>query len=109
MHYKLVNITHDKYGRMNYNPEFHKNNGKVWTEDEKQYLAEWLEKIGMEEMSFALERTEKSIYTMAGKLRKLGKMKIVKTRTRKTMKVDGRAGNKGFTKAEREDRGWGYC
>ena len=34
---------YDRYGRMSYSPELHKNQGKVWTYEEVEYL-----KIGMQ-------------------------------------------------------------
>ena len=48
---------YDRYGRMSYSPELHKNQGKVWTYEEVEYLKNWYAIIGPEEMSLALERT----------------------------------------------------
>jgi len=69
-------IQYDKYGRMLYNPEFHSKNCTKWKEEEVQYLIQWYEIIGAEEMSFALERTMPSIQHKVSKLRKKGRMKL---------------------------------
>lgn len=63
-------IKYDSYGRMKYNPEFHTNDGKTWTKEDINYLIDWYDIIGPEEMSFALERTIKSIQQKASELRK---------------------------------------
>lgn len=60
---------YDKYGRMKRNPEFHKNTGKGWTMDDLNYLIEYYDKIGPEEMSFALERTISSVMQKVQTLR----------------------------------------
>lgn len=70
-----VTIKYDSYGRMEYNPIFHPNNGKPWTKEDLQYLIDWYDKIGADEMSFALGRTIKSIMQKVSNLRKDGIMK----------------------------------
>lgn len=65
-----MKLEYDKYGRMKYNPYFHKNNRKPWTEEELQYLTNWYDIIGAQEMSFALERTPSSIYTKYRQIKK---------------------------------------
>lgn len=72
---KTITITYDECGRMNYNPQIHFNNGKSWNEEDVNYLINWYEIIGIEEMSFALGRTEKTIMHKVHLLRKEGKMK----------------------------------
>lgn len=69
-----MDIKYDRFGRMEYNPEFHANNGKLWTKDELDYLAKWYDIIGADEMSFALERTIKSVMQRVNMLRKEGVM-----------------------------------
>lgn len=54
-------IEYDKYGRMSYNPIFHKNNGKPWNIEDTKYLIGWYNIIGPEEISFAIDRTIKSV------------------------------------------------
>ncbi|GCD13172.1 hypothetical protein [Clostridium tagluense] len=68
-------IEYDKYGRMSYNPIFHENNGKPWYKEDTQYLIDWYDIIGPEEISFAIDRTIKSVMHKATLLRKGGKMK----------------------------------
>lgn len=67
-------IEYDNWGRMKYNPEIHFNQGHNWTTEELDYLVNWLDKIGLEEMSLALGRTETSIATKVHKLRREGLM-----------------------------------
>lgn len=71
----MAPIEYDACGRMKYNPDLHKNNGTTWSEDDLNYLINWYEKIGIEEMSLALERTEATIAAQVQKLRKKGLMK----------------------------------
>ncbi|MFL0167705.1 hypothetical protein [Candidatus Clostridium helianthi] len=68
-------VEYDDVGRMKYNPEYHFNQGTSWSAEDKEYLIEWLDKIGLEEMSLALGRTEATISEKARVLRKQGKMK----------------------------------
>ncbi|WP_205694139.1 hypothetical protein [Clostridium sp. JN-9] len=67
-------IRYDRYGRMFYNPEFHANNGKQWTTEDLQYLINWYDIAAPEEISFALERTQKTVQNKACQLRKKGIM-----------------------------------
>lgn len=69
-----VPIEYDRFGRMLYNPMFHENMNTPWTYKDEQYLIEWYDKIGPEEMSFALDRTIKSTMQKTVMLRKEGKM-----------------------------------
>lgn len=68
-------VEYDDYGRMKYNPELHFNQGNKWTKEDIEYLIEWLDKIGYEEMSLALGRTEATLRDKVFKLRKKGLMK----------------------------------
>lgn len=67
-------IRYDSWGRMYYNPEFHSNNGKPWSTKDLRYLIDWYDIAGAEEMSFALERTIKTIQMKVYSLRKQGVM-----------------------------------
>lgn len=71
---KASDITYDKYGRMQYHPDFHANHKKPWTTSDQKFLIENYEKIGPEETSLALERTIHTVMTKAAKLRKQGLM-----------------------------------
>jgi hypothetical protein len=67
-------VTYDRYGRMNYHPDFHANQGKPWTTKDIKYLVENYDSAGPEEVSFTLERTIHTIMTRAYELRKSGQM-----------------------------------
>lgn len=68
-------IEYDKCGRMKFNPELHQNNGKPWSQEDLNYLIDWYEKIGLEEMSLAVGRSEVTVAAKVGYLRKKGIMK----------------------------------
>ena len=71
-------IEFDRLGRMRYHPEYHHNHGKPWTSEDKQYLIEYYEKVGPEEVSLSLGRTIKTVMEHACRLRKTGDMPIPK-------------------------------
>jgi len=83
---KSIAPTYDSYGRMNYHPEYHPNQGTPWTTTDQSYLIEFYEKIGPEQMSLELGRTIHTVMTRAYKLRKSGEMPkpAVKTYHRRT-------------------------
>lgn len=68
-------VEFDGNGRMKYNSELHFNQGQPWVTEDVEYLIEWLDKIGYEEMSLALGRTEATLRDKVFKLRKKGLMK----------------------------------
>lgn len=70
-----MEISYDRFGRMFYNSEFHENNRKPWDKEDMDYLIQWYDRIGPEEMSFALGRTMKTVQTKVSELRKKGVMK----------------------------------
>ena len=67
-------IVYDNLGRMQYNPIYHKNIGKIWKRKDIKYLKEWYYIIGPTEMSFALERTIQSVMQMVVKSIRNGEM-----------------------------------
>jgi len=67
-------VEYDDQGRMRYNPELHFNQGKLWTSEDLEYLINWYNITGAEEMSLALGRTEMTIADKVFKLRKRGLM-----------------------------------
>lgn len=73
--------TYDAYGRMNYHPDFHPNQGTPWTTTDQQYLIEFYEKLGPEQVSLELGRTIHTVMTRACKLRKRGDMPKPATKT----------------------------
>ena len=73
-------IEYDSSGRMKYNPEFHRKHGQLWSRDDLEYLISWYDKIGPEEMSFALERP---IGAVAQKVKVLRQRGIMQRQTKK--------------------------
>lgn len=71
---KLYEVSYDRYGRMNYHPDFHGNQGKPWTTQDQKYLIDNYEALGPEQISFSLERTIHTVMTRAYELRKKGLM-----------------------------------
>lgn len=87
-------VTFDKYGRMNYHPEYHGNQGKPWTTVDEKFLIENYESMGPEQVSFALERTIHTVMTRAYELRKKGLMaKPVKKSHHQRMKQESKLSN----------------
>lgn len=75
----------DRQGRYKYDPEFFGRTGKAYDQEEIDYIINWYDKIDMNEMGFALERTPNSIQTFVGTLRKEGKMPKGKRGRRKKL------------------------
>lgn len=71
---KNKNISYDKLGRMRYHPDFHPNQGKTWLLKDQQFLIEYYEKLGPDEISLVLGRTIHSVMMRASDLRKKGLM-----------------------------------
>ena len=67
-------VTYDKYGRMNYHPDYHQNHGKPWKTTEQKYLIDNYVSMGPEQISLALERTIHVVMQKACELRKKGLM-----------------------------------
>lgn len=74
MHASSSPVTYDKYGRMNYHPEFHGKQKLPWTTTDQRFLIDNYESMGPEATSLALERTIHTVMTRAYKLRKSGAM-----------------------------------
>ena len=66
----MVKIEYDRFGRMMYNPEFHSKNGTPWSKEDIEYLIKYYDIAGPEEMSFALDRTSKTVMEKVFQLRK---------------------------------------
>lgn len=56
-------VEYDNYGRMKYNPEYHGNDGKPWSQEDLMYLCGMHEAMRGKDLSMALERTETAIAT----------------------------------------------
>lgn len=84
-----MEVTYDKCGRMNYNPELHFNQGESWSDEELEYLINWYYIIGVEEMSLALGRTEKSVTTKVCSLKRKRLMsRVGKSHNIRLLKVE---------------------
>lgn len=79
-------IEYDSFGRMKYNPDLHGKQGTTWLQEDIDYLIQWGNKIGIEEISLALERDEGSVCRKMSELRKKGKLGITKTRNFRLLK-----------------------
>lgn len=63
-------VTFDKWGRMNFHPDFHAKQGTPWTMADQNYLIESYEALGPEQTAMALERTIHTVMQRACELRK---------------------------------------
>lgn len=68
-------IIYDNLGRMHFNPDFHGKHQAQWTTGDEKFLIENYYVIGPEQISFALERTIKSVMQRAFELRQKGELK----------------------------------
>ena len=68
-------LEYDRYGRLKYNPIFHSKHKTPWSTEDLQYLINFYDFAGPEEMSFALERPATAIKQKVNELRKKGVMK----------------------------------
>jgi len=69
-----VPVTYDRYGRMNYHPDYHVKQNTPWTNIDQQYLIDNYETLGPEQISLSLERTIHTVMTRVYELRKKGLM-----------------------------------
>ena len=81
-------IEYDTQGRMKYNPELHHNQGTEWNEEDTQYLIDWYDIVGIEEIALALGRSEGTVNSKINVLRKKGLMQkpATKQHTKKIIK-----------------------
>lgn len=87
-----MELKFDSCGRMEYNPEIHFNQGLPWNEEDLEYLIEWYDIIGLEEMSLAIGRTEKTIGNKVCVLRKRGLMKPKNSKNKRRLIRSGEVG-----------------
>lgn len=71
-------IIFDRYGRMQYHPDFHPNHGVKMTEEELEYLCKFCEVDDWRTMAFALGRTEHTLRTKVNDLKKDGRFEYYK-------------------------------
>lgn len=71
-------IVYDAYGRMQYHPEFHPNHGKVFSDEELEYLCVFYEGDQARNLSYAIGKTEHTIRSKMDQLRKRGLVEFYK-------------------------------
>lgn len=64
---------YDNHGRLLYNPQYHPNQGAVWTQDDITYLCSMHGGMSIKHLSMALGRTQTTIATKLYDLQKQGK------------------------------------
>ncbi|MEK4700397.1 DNA-entry nuclease [Solibacillus sp. FSL R7-0668] len=65
-------ITYDRFGRMQFHPDFHFSHGKSFTESDLEYICKFYEIDEIRTISFAIGKTEHTIRTKVFDLRKRG-------------------------------------
>lgn len=65
-----MNYQYDRYGRLVYNPEFHPNHGKPYTQSDLEYLCKFWGVDEAKSLAFALGRPEHSLASKVNSLRK---------------------------------------
>lgn len=65
-------LARDSQGGYAYNPEYFGKTGTPYSQEDHDYLVKWYDKIPLEEMAFALERTPTSIEARMRYLKKNG-------------------------------------
>lgn len=65
-------IAFDAQGRMKYNPLYHENHGKAFTQEELEYMCKYYDIDGPRSIGFALGKTEHTIMAKVYDLRKSG-------------------------------------
>lgn len=94
----------DQSGRIKYNPGLHHNQSRPWDNKEIVYLMEWYSKIGIEEMSLALGRSEGTIGAKVADLRQAGLMDYRKPPAASKM-IPRTNGNIKYYKHKNQKRG----
>ena len=82
---KTKSPTFDRFGRMQFHPDFHPNHGKPWKTGEEQYLIDYYGKLGPEQVSLELGRTIHTVMQYARKLRRSGRLRSRRTYHRRTL------------------------
>lgn len=71
---------YDKHGRMKYDPEYHDNQGEIWSDEDLIYLCSVHEFVERKELAMALGRTETTVSTKLYKLRSKHKEQYMRYR-----------------------------
>ncbi|MFC7443457.1 DNA-entry nuclease [Laceyella putida] len=65
-------IRYDRFGRMEYHPDFHPNHKRPFSESDLEYLCKFWETDHRQTMAFALGRTEHTLGVKVASLKKRG-------------------------------------
>jgi len=71
-------VTYYGNGRMKYNPEYHPNTGRPWTEEDLEYLCKYYDVDDLETLAMALGRTSNSVEAKKYELERQGKYEYYK-------------------------------
>lgn len=74
----MQELTYDVKGRMRYNPDYHPNMGKTWTESDIEYACKYYEVDDLEVLAMALGRTADSVSVKINTLKRQGKFEYYK-------------------------------
>ncbi len=67
-----MEVKYDSQGRMEYHPDFHPNQNKMWTLSELEYLCKFYKIDGPLMTSLALGKTQKTVSGVYGALKRSG-------------------------------------
>lgn len=81
-----LELEKDSQGRYAYNSEFFGKTGTPYSQADHNYLVTWYDKIPLNEMAFALERTPTSIDSRVRLMRKNGTLYTYKAQPQKPLK-----------------------
>lgn len=73
---------YDCNGKLLYNPEYHENHGKRFSEEELEYMCKYIELDGLKSMAMALGKTENVVNVKVQRLKKMGKFEYYKNLSR---------------------------
>lgn len=77
-----LQVEYDNSGRIKYNPEIHPNQGKLWTESDKEYLCKYESIDEMETIAMALGRTRGTVHEKLSILKQRGMVDYYKNLNR---------------------------
>lgn len=77
-----LHVETDEHGRIFYHPELHAKQGTPWSEEDIEYMCEFFEYDDLKTLSAALERTQMTISTKVGWLKRIGRYEYYKNRNK---------------------------
>ena len=81
-------VVYDNFGRMQYHPDYHPNQGKPYSEEDLIYLCKFWEYDHRQTVAMALGRTEHTLASKVYTLRKAGKFDYYKNKEWKEVKIN---------------------